>query len=224
MALVARHAACSWRAPATAVGRRLRPAWRAATASSRRAATTTASTTGSGRDPTTGRSRSSWSDPAARGARQRRQRCPATTRRRGRGHFAALPDARPGPGRFTDPGQAAPITRRLRPDGRAGSSRHGSGSHRALSDPQTTWCSQRTGAPSPACRKVSSSSSHGLPSSLSISTSSVVSPERGLDHRGLEPVLGDHDVAVQPGDGVEDAEVGGVGVAGALGGRASAPR
>ena len=41
--------------------------------------------------------------------------------------------------------------------------------------------------------------------------------ERGLDHRGLEPVLGDHDVAVQAGDGVEDAEVGGVGVARALG-------
>src|SRR5262249_6865245 len=36
--------------------------------------------------------------------------------------------------------------------------------------------------------------------------------ERGLDHGGLEPVLGDHDVAVQPGHGVEDAEVGRVGV------------
>ncbi len=42
--------------------------------------------------------------------------------------------------------------------------------------PQTTWCNQRTGAPSPAWRKVSSSSSHCLPSRRSISSSSVVSP------------------------------------------------
>ena len=49
-------------------------------------------------------------------------------------------------------------------------------------------------------------------------------PQRRLHHRGLEPVLGDHDVAVQAGHGVEDAEVGRVGVAGALGRRPSAPR
>ena len=84
---------------------------------------------------------------------------------------------------------------------------------------QTTWCSQRTGTPSPACRKVSSSSSQGLPSSLSISSSQRGLAERGLDDGGLEPVLGDHDVAVQAGDGVEDAEVGRGGEAGALGAR-----
>lgn len=40
---------------------------------------------------------------------------------------------------------------------------------------QTTWCSQRTGAPSPAYLKGSSSSSHGLPRSLAISASRSVS-------------------------------------------------
>ena len=94
--------------------------------------------------------------------------------------------------------------------------------HRALLTPghrssrtaaaQTTLWSQRTGAPSPAWRNVSSSSSHGLPSSLSISSEQRGVAERGLDHGGLEPVLGDHDVAVQAGHGVEDAQVGRVGV------------
>ena len=48
--------------------------------------------------------------------------------------------------------------------------------------------------------------------------------QRRLDHRGLEPVLGDHDVAVQAGHGVEDAELGRVGVARALRTRSWAPR
>ena len=48
--------------------------------------------------------------------------------------------------------------------------------------------------------------------------------ERGPDDGGLEPVLGDHDVAVDAGHGVEDAEVGRGGEARALGRRRSAPR
>ena len=47
---------------------------------------------------------------------------------------------------------------------------------------QTTWCSQRTGAPSPAYRNVSSSSSHGLPSSAV-----DLGLERGLARRPTSP-------------------------------------
>ena len=43
-------------------------------------------------------------------------------------------------------------------------------------------------------------------------------PSADFTHSGLEPVLGDHDVAVEAGDGVEDAEVGRVGEPGALAG------
>ena len=43
---------------------------------------------------------------------------------------------------------------------------------------------------------------------------------RGAGERGAEPVLGDEDVAVHAGDGMEDAQVGGGAVALALGGRA----
>ncbi len=62
---------------------------------------------------------------------------------------------------------------RARTQGRAPASR-GGGPSRVGS--QTTWCSQRTGAPSPAYRNGSSSSSQGLPRSLESSASRSVSP------------------------------------------------
>ena len=82
---------------------------------------------------------------------------------------------------------------------------------------QTTWWSQRTGAPSPAYRNGSSSSSHAAPSRPAISSSTVTPGSlRRPGQRGAQPVLADQDVAVHADGGAEEAEVRGAGVALAL--------
>ena len=87
--------------------------------------------------------------------------------------------ARPSGTRSTPPACAAGTTATSRSDPTRRSPAAG------RPGPQTTWCSQRTGAPSPAWRKVSSSSSQGLPRSLSISLRSVVSPSAALTTAAL---------------------------------------